>query len=347
VASTINVHSHYQPEAVAPLLETLGIGSWEERDGVARFVAGDIVYEIPIAVDEDRTFWGSGLAKRLPGLDEAGIDVTVLMPSPMVFNYQIDAAANDRFSRAFNDATAEHIAEHPTRFWGAAQLPMQDLELAAKELERAVRELGLKGCAVGYALGATRTLADPACDEFLSTVERLDVPILLHPVALGQSMDLKRGGGEWLLEHQMDWAFGYLFVEMAAIVGFIFSGALDRHPGLRLMIPHGGGILPYQIGRLKRFAEIFRGPTLARSIDDYIDQHFWFDTVLHDDRALGLLVEVVGEDNVVMGSNFPGWDDFRSWELIRGSERLSATAKEKILGANAEHRLFKTRLPVA
>jgi predicted TIM-barrel fold metal-dependent hydrolase len=110
---------------------------------------------------------------------------------------------NDEFSRAFNDGAARHIAPHRDRFWGSAQRPMQDLDLAAAELTR-------------------------------------DVPIL-HPVALGQDLDLPAAGGEWLMRHQVDWAWGYLFTETVAVVGLIFSGTLGRHPNLRAMIPHGTG----------------------------------------------------------------------------------------------------------
>jgi aminocarboxymuconate-semialdehyde decarboxylase len=343
MARTINIHSHFQPEESLPLMEKLGIGTWEVDEQFARYTTPTAVYEIPVKVDPDQLFWGRGLPKRVELMDEAEVDVTVLMPSPMNFNYNIAAAANDEFSQGFNDATAQHVASYPGRFWGAAQLPMQDLVRASRELERAVQDLGMVGCAVGYALGGDLTLSDPRCDEFLSAVEELDVPILLHPTALGQSLDLKKGGGEWLLDHQLDWAWGYLFVETAAVVGLIFGGALDRHPRLRVMVPHGGGMIPYQIGRLRRFAEVYRGPSLQKSVDQYLKDHFWFDTVVHEQRSLEFMVDVLGEDNVVMGSNFPGWDDFRAWDLIRSAD-LSDGAKEKILGANAEERLF--RLPV-
>jgi aminocarboxymuconate-semialdehyde decarboxylase len=345
MARTINVHSHFQPEEALPLLEQLGIGTWEEDDEVARFIRPDTTYEIPVKSDPHHLFWGRGLPKRVELMDAAGVDVTVLMPSPMNFNYEIPAADNDTFSHGFNDAVAGHLAGFPDRFWAVAQLPMQDLELAAKELTRAVVELGFAGCAIGYEVGWGRTLADPECDAFLSTVEELDVPILLHPVALGQSLDLKAAGGEWLLKNQLDWAWGYLFVESAAVVGMIFGGTLDRHPKLRVMVPHGGGMIPYQIGRLKRFAEVYRGPSVERATEEYLRDNFWFDTVVHDRRALELLVDVIGEDNVVMGSNFPGWDDFRAWDLIREA-RLTDQAKQKILGENAERRLFGANVGV-
>ena len=237
----INVHTHYQPGSVLPIIEPYGIEMVTAPDGSWHFRSGDVEYNIPGTPDK---FWGSGLGGQIPEMDAAGIDINVLQPSPMIFSYHLDPEVNQEFSRAFNNETAKHIAEHPTRFWGSAQLPMQDLEMAAAELERSINELGLKSCSVGFILGPDKTLADPECDEFLSTVERLDVPLLLHPVALGQDMDVVAGRASWLLKYQMDWAWGYLFTETVAVVGFIFSGALDRHPDLRVMIPHGGGMIP-------------------------------------------------------------------------------------------------------
>jgi predicted TIM-barrel fold metal-dependent hydrolase len=201
VPPVINVHTHYQPESVLPIVEPYGIEMTSGEEGKGwYFRSGDVTYSIPSTASK---FWGTGLGEQLPEMDANGIDVHVLQPSPMVFGYHLDPEVGNEFSRAFNNETARHISEHPDRFWGSAQLPMQDLELAAAELERAVTELGLVSCSVGFVLGPDRILADPECDEFLSTAERLDVPILLHPVALGQDLDLS-SRGSWLLKYQMD-----------------------------------------------------------------------------------------------------------------------------------------------
>jgi aminocarboxymuconate-semialdehyde decarboxylase len=340
----INVHTHFQPESVLHIVAPYGIEMTRGADGKSwYFRTGDVEYLLPgTGPDGLNTFWGAGLGEQVAEMDANGIDINVLQPSPMIFSYHLPADVGATFSRAFNDEVARHIEEQPARFWGSAQLPMQDLELAAAEVTRAVQELGMKSCSVGYALGQDRTLADPECDEFLSVVEELDVPILLHPVALGQDVDLRSGGAEWLMKYQVDWAWGYLFVETAAVIGFIFSGALDRHPRLRIMVPHGVGMLPYHVGRLGYQTTVFaRGDrALARSVQEYLAA-FYFDTVVHDPRGLRLLIDVMGEDNVVLGSNYPGWDNAPIWEMIRSLPGLSGTAKDKILGLNAAERLFK------
>jgi aminocarboxymuconate-semialdehyde decarboxylase len=330
---------------VLPLVEPYGIEMTTGPDGKSwYFRSGDVEYLLP-AVGSNK-FWGAGLGDQVEEMDANGIDVNVLQPSPMIFSYHLPPDVGAKFSGAFNDEVARAIEEHPTRFWGSAQLPMQDLELAATELTRAVRELGMKSCSVGYVLGNDRTLADPECDEFLSVAEELDVPILLHPVALGQDIDLVAGGAQWVRKYQVDWAWGYLFAETAAVIGFIFSGALDRHPNLRLMVPHGGGMLPYHVGRLGHHARVFATGDNAfpRPVEDYMSS-FWFDTVVHDPRGLKLLIDVMGEDNVVLGSNYPGWDNAPIWETIRSLPGVSDAAKDKILGLNSVERLFKTSVP--
>ena len=330
----VNVHTHFQPESVLAVVEPYDITMRRTEDGAWYFRSGSVEYSIPGSSEK---FWGRGLAGQIADMDAAAVDVHVLSASPMIFGYHLPADVGVAFSRAFNDETARHMAEFPGRFWGSAQLPMQDLAAAAEELERAVTELGFRSCTVGFVLGRERTLADPDCDAFLATVERLNVPILLHPVALGQTLDLDAAGGSWLLKYQMDWAWGYLFVETIAVVGFVLGGTLDRHPDLRVMVPHGGGMLPFQLGRLDFQAKVFGGRERAPS--EYLS-HFYFDTVLHDPRALEFLVEVVGIDNVVLGSNYPGWDDLPIWEMVRTLPSLDDEAKGKILGRNAVERLF-------
>jgi aminocarboxymuconate-semialdehyde decarboxylase len=335
----VNVHTHFQPESVLPLVEPYGITMRSTPEGAWYFRSGNVEYSIPGSSEK---FWGRGLGGQLVDMDAAGVDVHVLSASPMIFGYHLPADVGVAFSQAFNDETARSIAQYPDRFWGSAQLPMQDLAAAAEELERAVTELGFRSCTVGFVLGAARTLADPECDAFLATAERLNVPILLHPVALGQDLDLEAGRGSWLRKYQMDWAWGYLFVETIAVVGFVLGGALDRHPNLRVMIPHGGGMIPFQRGRLDFQAKVFgsgNGGKLDRAPSEYLS-HFYFDTVVHEQRALEFLVEAVGIDNVVLGSNYPGWDNLPIWDTVRGLPSLNDDAKEKILGRNAVERLF-------
>ena len=113
------------------------------------------------------------------------------------------------------------------------------------------------------------------------------------------------------------------------------------------MIPHGGGMIPYQVGRLAYHAEVygrgdrFAGERLERAPTEYLSR-MYFDTVVHEPASLKLLIDVMGEDNVVLGSNYPGWDNAPIWETIRTLPDVSDEAKEKVLGRNAAEHLFRT-----
>ena len=343
----INVHTHFQPSGVEQALEPLGLTWLKNADGSFTFRAGKVEYRMPPTSKRNEGFFGASLHTRLPVMDADGIDVHVLSASPMLFGYDLDVDTAVGVAHAFNDALAADIGRFPDRFWGAAQLPMQDPQMATEELERAVRELGLRSASIGWSYGSERTLAHLDYDEFLAAAVELDVPLMIHPVALGQSMDVAAGGGAWLMSHEVDWGWGYLFVETAAIVGLIFGGALDRHPALRVMVPHGGGMIPYQVGRLEQMARFIprqagREP-LPRPIADYLKQ-FYFDSLVHDGRGLKLLIDVMGSDNVVLGTNLGGWDDFPVWDLIRSHPELDDATKAKVLGGNAADRLYRRQV---
>ena len=346
----INVHTHFQPSGIEQALVPYGLAWVTNPDGSHTFRTGAIEYRLPRLTARQAGFYGADLHTRIPYMDEEGVDVHLLSASPMMFGYHLDAASATEVARAFNDALALDIARFPDRFWGAAQLPMQDPQAATIELERAVRELGLVSCSVGWSYGPTLTLGHPDYDGLLAKAVELDVPVMIHPVALGQSTDLIAGGAEWLSEYDLDSLWGYIYVETAAIVGMIFSGALDRHPDLRLFVPHGGGMVPYHVGRVEQYAALSKQRAgaiqLQRSIPEYLGQ-FYFDTIVHDPRGMKLLIDVMGPDNVVLGTNWSGWDDAPLWELIRGLDGISDETKVKILGLNATERLYRAGAAVA
>jgi aminocarboxymuconate-semialdehyde decarboxylase len=346
MSPVVNAHTHYQPASIFESLADYGIELKHKSDGTTSISFGGHESTMPAAggwgSGANNRFWSKSVDRHLAEMDQHRIDVHVLQPSPRIFNYDLDPEINLAFARAYNDQLAEHIAAHPDRFWGSALLPMQDLDLAVEELRRAVRSLGMRACTCGYVLGPDLTLADPACAPFLAAVEELGVPLLVHPGGLENDLDVEAGRGLWMRKYHVDWSWGYLYTETAAVLGFIFGGALERHPKLRLMIPHGGGMIPYQVGRMSYQAAILpsegKAP-LPREPEEYLSR-FYFDTAVHDPRGLKLLIDVMGEDHVVLGTNYPGWDNAPVWDLIRDHPELSEQAKSKVLGDNAAQHLF-------
>ena len=208
VPPVVNVHTHYQPRRCSASSSPYGI-EMTTRDGAWYFRSGDVEYSVP---GRPSASGAHGLHAQIPFMDEHGIDVHVLQPSPMIFSYHLEAKVNQEFSRAFNDETARHIAEHPGRFWGAAQLPMQDPDMAAEELTRAVRELGLTAAPWAMRSGAggrsPTPPTTPSCHR--RGARRPDPPA---PGRARPGPRPEAANGMWLRDHQADWAWGYLLTE--------------------------------------------------------------------------------------------------------------------------------------
>jgi aminocarboxymuconate-semialdehyde decarboxylase len=271
------------------------------------------------------------LDRPLAFLDGQGIDAAVLGPLMDVAGYSLPPDQGVAWSRAQNEALAGSLAEAGGRHRGLATVPLQSPALAAEELRFAVRSLGLAGAMIDpNALG--RPLGDRAFDPFWNAAAELGAPVVLHPFLLEA---VERFGRHYL--HNL---VGYPVETTLAAASLVLGGALDRFPPLEIVLVHGGGFLPYHIGRFDR------GHTTrpevradgARLPSGYL-RRFHYDTLVQFPRALGYLVEVVGEDRVLLGSDHPFWlGDPAPTRIVREAG-LSPAAQAAILGDNAA-RLF-------
>jgi aminocarboxymuconate-semialdehyde decarboxylase len=177
-----------------------------------------------------------------------------------------------------------------------AAVPLQDVPAAVRELEHAVGALGLVGVEIGTTVNG-RALDDPGLDPFFASAEALQVPVLVHPSYVGTRPGLEAFYFTNVLGNPLE-------TTMAAM-RLIAGGVLDRHPKLVLCLAHGGGFLPYQLGRLRHAATV--RPELRhlkRSPLEYLNQ-FYFDSITHHPLALRYLIEWAGADRVMLGSDFP------------------------------------------
>ena len=234
--------------------------------------------------------------RRLARMDVLGIDAAVVSISPTFYFYWIGAAEGIAYARATNEAIGAHVAAAPDRLAGLATLPMQDPRAAAGELERAVRDLGLHGASVGPRVDDTY-LDDSRFWPVLERAEELDVPLLLHPFYVG----LRPGLPDFYLTNLI----GNPLESTVVAARLILSGVLDRFPRLRLVLTHGGGFLPYQIGRLDHGHRVRpESKGSERSPSDYL-RRFVYDTVTHRPEATGFLASLVGADRVAYGTDLP------------------------------------------
>jgi aminocarboxymuconate-semialdehyde decarboxylase len=259
---------------------------------------------------------------------EAGIDTAVFGPLMDVAGYSLPPAQGAAWSRLQNEALAAALRQAPGAHRGLATVPLQDPAMAAAELRVAVQELGLRGAMVDpNALG--RPLGDAAFDPFWKAAAELGAPVVLHEA-------VERFG-----QHYLHNLIGYPFETTLAAASLILGGTLDRFPGLSVVLVHGGGFLPYHIGRFDRAHET---RPEARANDAGLPsrylRRFLYDSLVQRPDALRYLVQLVGHDRVLLGSDHPFWmGDPDPLRVVREAG-LDPATEAAIFGENAA-RIFR------
>lgn len=233
---------------------------------------------------------------RLEAMDGTGVDVAVLSIAPPLFLYWLSGAEGAAAAVAINDAIASMVKAAPDRFAGVATLPMQDPEAAVAELRRSVTELGLRGAQIGANVEGL-PLDDPSLFPILAEAQRLGVPLLIHPYYVGSTPGLD----EFYLTNLQ----GNPWQTAVTASRLILSGLLDELPELKLVLFHGGGHLPYQIGRLDHGHRVRPEAAKPRHAPSEYLRRFHFDSLTHSVEATRWLVDLVGSDRVMFGTDIP------------------------------------------
>ena len=243
---------------------------------------------------------------RLGLMQESGIEFQVLSPNPLTYFHFIEVSEAIPFCRCHNDELAALVGTYPDRLAALAALPMQDPLAASDELERAVRELGMLGAYVGAEL--PEPLDSPELDTFYEKLCELDVPLFIHPAPAG--IDGPRGD-QRLHRFDLEILLGFAAQETLTIATLIIGGVMSRHPSLDVCVSHGGGSIAVLADRL---ADATRrrpwSPAHLREDGAFeaILSRFWVDNHIHDNTALDSLKRILGEEHIVLGTNFAGWD---------------------------------------
>ena len=260
--------------------------------------------------------------------DKAGVDKIILTPWSSLFRYGADLETSIQTNRLQNEALAQLATTHSDRVAALGTVPLQDSSAAVAELKRAVQELGLLGVEIGTNVNGIH-LGDPQFRPFWAAAEELGAVIQIHPVP--------GIGGPTKKEYYLWNAFGNPAETALTAAHMVLSGLLEEHPQLKICLFHGGGHLPYQIGRLDRAYEM--RPEAQQKISappSTYFKRFYFDTITHSAPALAYLIDLVGVDQVMMGSDYPfdmGYE--RPTELVQ-SLGLPEADEAKVLGGNAQ-----------
>jgi aminocarboxymuconate-semialdehyde decarboxylase len=323
--TVIDIHTHMLTTDYLDLLRRAGSGHYQ----VAATKAGqDAIFMdgVPFMTLFPQ-MWDYDL--RIEAMDRAGVDLAIVsLTTPNV--YWGDREISLHAARMVNDSMAQQQRARPDRIRWFASLPWQHAEDAVMELGRAVMD-GAVGVMV-LANIAGDDLTDPKFSAVWQEIDRMGLPVLVHPTApLGlrdQRMD----------EFGLVPPIGFMFDTTLAFARMIFSGFIDRYPKLKLIAAHGGGALPYLAGRLDRCHEMI--PACAEGIQDkpstYL-QRIYYDTVVYDPRALELCIAVAGTpERVLYGSDYPhNIGDIEG--CLARVRALSPGAARQIGSANAEH----------
>jgi len=233
----------------------------------------------------------------LAEMDRRKLDAAAISPPPQLFAYWAAAEVGERIARAVNDGLAEMRHACPDRFLPLASLPLQHGMRAARELERACVELRLYGAALcTHVNGVDLDVAD--LDPVFSAAQQLDAPLFLHPQNAGDVIRLR--------DYHLWNLIGFMMETATAAARLLMSGIFERYPRLKIVLAHGGGFLPYQLGRLDHGHKVRPelNARLPKPPSAYLGNVFC-DSLTHDAQALRFLIDRFGADHVVLGSDHP------------------------------------------
>jgi aminocarboxymuconate-semialdehyde decarboxylase len=260
---------------------------------------------------------------KLESMDRKGIDVSVISPGPQVFFHQLPETDGVAASRIVNDGIAQIVAGNPARLRGMAGLPMQHPEAAVAEMERVHREYGFKAVEIATT-APSGEVADPKYRPILRRASELGMTVFAHPNNVGATGRLDCYYLTNLIGNPLD--------STIMVANLIFSGALDELPDLKMLLAHGGGFAPYQIGRFVHGHKV-RPETRANTASDAREllKRFYFDTITHDPQALRFLIDLVGADHVVLGTDAPfDMGDENPLALVDAVPRLTQDERDHI-----------------
>ncbi len=315
---TIDIHAHITPEG---FIQAFRKG--ENWHGITAGVVPNMRYN-------PRTTWSP--EERIADMNSLGVDVQVLSTNAFFYQYDKDASTVALMDQECNDYVAQQVKDRPDRFAGFATLPMQDVAASVAELERSM-SMGLKGAMIGDQVNG-KTFDEPEFMPLWKAAEASGAVMLIHQG--GDTIVSPRSG-----RYHLPNTIGNLADRAVTFASFVFGGVMDACPDLRVCLCHGGGYTCYGIGRMDRGWQVRREARthITQPPSKYLDK-FYYDCLTHSEEALRYLIDSVGIDRVVFGTDWP-FDMATDWPVswILSLESLTLEEKEAILHGNLERLL--------
>lgn len=290
--TVIDVHTHmFTPRWLELLKAEGGLYNIKTRpDGQQEVFRGDT----PVVIPQKGHF---DYEMRIRAMNDAGIDVSIVsLTCPNVYWGNEDVSV--RAARESNDTMAQAQATWPDRIRWFASLPWEYPQRAVEELERTVKA-GASGVMV-LANVQGKSLTDPFFAPIWKAIDERALPVLVHPTDPpgAELMDMTK--------FDLSWSVGFMFDTTLAITRMIFEGFFDQYPNLKIIASHGGGTLPYLVGRFEKGdeVEIPQRRQMKRKPTDYL-RHIYYDSITYQPGPLQYLISVVGADHVMFGTDWP------------------------------------------
>ena len=311
---TIDIHAHSTPQSFIKATKsgedwhTLNLGS---------------------ALSNPRNGWTP--EQRIADMDSLGVDIQVVSTTAAFYRYDLDTEVTAAMHKECNDEVSQLTKDRPDRFAGLANIPMQDPTAAIEELERSMVTLGLKGAMINDTANNV-TYDEPQYLPFWKAAEELGALIFIH-----------QRGGDTLVTPRSDKyhlmnSIGNLVDRAVTYATFVFGGVMDKHPDLKICLAHGGGYTCFGIGRMDRGWQV--RPEARVNIQEppsaYL-RKFYYDCLTHSEPALRYLIDSVGIDRILFGTDWPA-DMAIDWPVswVLGLESLTQEEKDAILWKNLE-----------
>ncbi len=329
----IDLHTHILPESLPDFADRYGYDGFVRLDHHApcraRMMVGDRFFR-----EIEDNCWSP--ERRIEDCRRTGVAMQALSTIPVLFNYWAKPEDTHEISRLLNDHIAEAVRTHRDRFVGLATVPLQDPQLACREIERCMTQLGFAGVQIGTHINGWN-LSEPALFPFFECCAKLGAAVFVHP------WDMM--GSDHMRKYWLPWLVGMPAETSRAICSVIFGGVLERLPTLRIGFAHGGGSFPGTVGRIEHGFQARpdlcaidnpHGPRHYLAKPDGTPARFWVDSLVHDPDMLRVLLKLLGPRRICLGSDYPfPLGETTPGEMIAGMIDLSEEAREWLLAGAA------------